>query len=197
MKRYDEGYFERWYADPAIRSGAWLRRRVGLAVALAEFVLDRPVRSVLDIGCGTGRWRAAVRRLRPRARWVGVESSEWVLAHHGRRLGLVSGGFGELATLPLAGPFDLVICADVLHYLQPAELDAGLPALAALTGGVAWLETYARGDAIDGDLEGFQRRPGAWYRSRFEAAGLVQVGPQAWVPAGTMRGLTALERVPG
>ena len=53
-KQYDRDYFERWYRDPALRreaigGRARLERKVALAVATAEYWLERPIRSVLDI----------------------------------------------------------------------------------------------------------------------------------------------------
>ncbi len=193
-KHYDAAYYRRWYADAGVADPGWLARRAALAVALAEFVLGRRIRSALDVGAGTGRWRAALRRLRPRLRYAGVESSAWAVRRHGRRRGLVAGRFGELGALDLGGPFDLVICADVLHYVGAAELRTGLPALAALTGGAAWLETYVRGDPVAGDLAGWHARPAGFYRRAFAGAGLRPLAPHAWVPASRFDELTALER---
>lgn len=195
-KRYDAAYFRRWYADPGVSDPGWLARRAGLALALAEFVLGRRVRTALDVGAGTGRWRGALRRLRPAIRYTGVEASEWAVRRHGRRRGLVAGRFGELGELDLGGPFDLVVCSDVLHYLDAAELHAGLPALAALTGGVAWLETYVRGDPVDGDLAGWHPRSAGFYRRAFAGAGLRQLAPHAWVRSARLAGFAALE-LPG
>jgi SAM-dependent methyltransferase len=194
-KRYDAAYYRRWYADAGVADPGWLARRAALAVALAEFVLGRRIRTALDVGAGTGRWGAALRRLRPAIRYAGVEASAWAVRRHGRRRGLVPGRFGELGTLGLGGPFDLVVCSDVLHYLGAAELRAGLPALAALTGGAAWLETYVRGDPVDGDLAGWHARPAGFYRRAFTRAGYRQLAPHAWVPAARFAELTALERL--
>lgn len=195
-KRYDAGYFRHWYADPGVADPAWLARRAGLAVAVAEFVLGRRVRTVLDVGAGTARWRAALRRTRPAIRYIGVERSAWAVRRHGRRRGLVAGRFGDLAALDLGDPFDLVVCCDVLHYVGAAELRAGLPALAALTGGAAWLETYVRGDPVAGDLAGWHARPAGFYRRMFADAGLRQLAPHAWVPADRLAEFAALE-LPG
>ena len=192
-KRYDAAYFRRWYADAGVADPGWLARRSALAVALAEFVLGRRIRTALDVGAGTGRWGAALRRLRPAIRYTGVEASAWAVRRHGRRRGLVPGRFGDLGALDLGGPFDLVICADVLHYVGAAELRAGLPALAGLTGGAAWLETYVRGDPVAGDLAGWHARPAGFYRRAFAGAGLRQVAPHAWVPEARLPDLTALE----
>ena len=59
-KVYDRAYFERWYRDPrhSVIQRDLLARRVQLAIAAAEYVLERPVRNVLDIGCGEAPWRA-------------------------------------------------------------------------------------------------------------------------------------------
>src|SRR5687768_10367650 len=75
-KQYDQAYFERWYRDPAkkdhaVGSTARLARKVALAVATAEYHLERPIRTVLDIGCGEGAWRAPLLKLRPKASYLG------------------------------------------------------------------------------------------------------------------------------
>jgi SAM-dependent methyltransferase len=194
-KSYDRAYFDRWYRRPKsrIESGAALRRRVALAVALAERHLERPIRSALDVGCGEGRWRAELLRLRPRLRYRGVDPSPYVVERFGARRGLVLGSFGDLPRLGLGGPFDLVVCADVLHYLSDTELERGLPALAALVGGLAWLETLCREDEVEGDLRGLILRPARDYRRRCRSVGLVHVGGHGWLPATSSEKLAALE----
>jgi len=53
MKAYDRGYFERGTTTPTSHPVARpLERKVALAVAAAEFVLGRRIRSALDVGCG-------------------------------------------------------------------------------------------------------------------------------------------------
>jgi SAM-dependent methyltransferase len=181
-KSYDRAYFDRWYrGSRRLESPAALRRRVAMAVAIAERFLERPLASALDIGCGEGRWRAELVRLRPRLRYVGVEPSEYAVARFGRRRGLVRGGWADLAALDLCGPFDLVICADVLHYLDDGEIDCGLPALVGLTGGVAYLELLTSAEEVEGDRRRLFLRPPAFYAERFRRAGLTGVGCHAWL----------------
>ena len=184
-KSYDRAYFDRWYRSRRhrIESAAALRRRVALAVALAEQLLERPVRTVLDVGCGEGRWRGELRRLRPSVRYVGVDSSPYVVKRFGARRDLRLGTFAGLAAVETGGPFDLVVCADVLHYLSDRELAAGLPALVARTAGLAWLETLCLEDEVEGDRRGLVLRPAAEYRRRFRRAGLVPAGSHGWLPA--------------
>lgn len=198
-KQYDRHYFERWYRDPALKDAAIggrarLERKVALAVATAEYHLERPLRSVLDVGCGEGAWRAPLLRLRPRARYLGFDSSEYAIARHGRRRQLHLARFGDFQHLRPCAPVDLLVCSDVMHYLDARELDRGLPGLAELCGGVAFLETFTREDGIDGDTEGFRRRPARFYRQRFEAVGFTALGSHLWLSPALAGATTALER---
>ena len=63
-KHYDQAYFQRWYRREDIGGSARLARKVAMAVAMAEYYLERPIRSVLDVGCGEGAWRAPLLKLR-------------------------------------------------------------------------------------------------------------------------------------
>jgi SAM-dependent methyltransferase len=195
-KRYDAAYFERWYRRSAVGVGQreFVARKVALALSAAEFVLGRRARRVLDVGCGEGAWRAHLRRLRPAIEYLGIDSSAYAVARYGRRRNLRLGALHDLAGMRLRGPYDLVVCADVLHYVSTAEARAGLAALAPLVGGVAFLEAFTSADRIEGDRAGFQRRPPAAYRRLFAAAGLVPVGLHLYVRSATLPQLVALER---
>ena len=178
VKRYDREYFDRWYRDPrhAVVHRGVLARRVQLAVAAAEYLLERPIRSVLDVGCGEAPWRALLMRVRPGMRYVGVDSSRYAVQRFGRTRGIRLGTVGELGRMKLGGPFDLVVCSDVLHYVGTAELERGLFALQRLVGGVAFFELFTKEDATIGDDVGFQPRAAATYRRLFRAAGFTPLG---------------------
>lgn len=196
-KQYDDAYFQHWYREAreaGIGGAARLARKVALAVATAEYHLERPIRSVLDIGCGEGAWRAPLRKLRPGARYMGFDSSAYAVERFGARRNLHLARFGDFEHLRPCAPVDLVVCSDVLHYLDTRELDRGLAGLAALCGGVAFLETFAREDEIDGDTHGFKRRPARFYRERFAALGLTALGSHLYLAPGLQEGLVALER---
>ncbi len=192
-KTYDRDYFDRWYRGGGIGGRQRLARKVALAVATAEYHLERPLRTVLDIGCGEGAWRAPLLKLRPAAQYLGFDSSEYAIARHGRRRNLHFARFGDFASLRPCPPADLVVCSDVLHYLEAREIDRGLPGLVELCGGVAFLETFAREDEAEGDDHDFRRRPGHFYRQRFEAAGLRALGSHCWLAPALAAGATALE----
>jgi SAM-dependent methyltransferase len=195
-KRYDRAYFDRWYRHPRTRmwTPAAVARKVRMVVALTEQLLGRPIRSVLDVGCGEGAWQPILARLRPGVRYVGVDSSAYAVARYGRRRHLRLGTFGNLKALRLRGRFDLVVCCDVLHYLPDAEVASGLRALRALARGPAYLEAYAAEDAVEGDDRGFHRRPATRYRALFHRAGFVPCGMHCYVTAEAAQDLTALER---
>jgi SAM-dependent methyltransferase len=185
VKNYDRAYFDRWYRDPKLRvaTAAAVARKVHLVVSVAEALLQRRIRSVLDVGCGEGTWRAPLKKMRPAIRYVGVDSSEYVIARFGKRRGIRAGTFGGLGEIEraLRGPFDLIVCCDVLQYVPASELKSGLRSIAKLLGGVAYLEAYTSGDSIEGDRRGWHLRTAAGYQRAFGGAGLTSVGMHCWV----------------
>jgi SAM-dependent methyltransferase len=196
-KRYDQSYFERWYHDPSRRviPPALVARKARMVMGIAEALLDRPVRSVLDVGCGEGSWRAHLRRLRPGLRYTGVESSDYAVRRFGAARGIVRGTFGTLGALALKGPFDLIVVCDVLHYVPDEEIGPGLAGIAALLGGVAYLEAYTTADAVDGDSRAWSHREPSQYRRAFRRVGLIPVGMHCYVGARLAERTAALERV--
>ena len=195
-KTYDRAYFDRWYRNGGIGGSARLARKVALAVATAEYHLERQIRSVLDIGCGEGAWRAPLLKLRPKAAYLGFDASEYAIARHGRRRGLHLARFADFECLRPCPPADLLVCSDVLHYLPTRELERGLPALAELCGGVAFIEAFAREDEAVGDDHEFKSRPAAFYTSRLRALGLQPLGSHCWLSPGRVAAASALE-LPG
>src|SRR5690606_13396164 len=147
----------------------------------AEYHLERPIRSVLDIGCGEGAWRAPLRKLRPKVDYIGFDASEYAVSRFGRSRNLHLARFADFEYLRPCGPADLLVCSDVLHYLPTRELERGMPALADLCGGVAFIETFAREDQAVGDEDEFKSRPARFYRERLNATGLRVLGSHCWL----------------
>ena len=195
-KRYDAAYFERWYGDRRARAShrALVGRKAALAVAAAEHLLERPARSALDVGCGEAPWRSALLRLRPRLRYVGVDPSEWAAERWGRSRGVLHGGLDDLGRLPVRGPFDVVVCSDVLHYVGDAEARRGIGMLAGLSAGVVWIEAFTSADDFEGDVAGFVPRDAAFYRRAARRAGLVPLGLWCWASPPIAHRVAALER---
>jgi SAM-dependent methyltransferase len=196
--RFDRGYFDKWYRDPrhAVSSRQVLARKVALAVAVAEYYLCRPLRDVLDVGCGEGVWRKPLLALRPELDYLGLDSSEYAVARYGRSRNIRLATFGQLGELRFDRTFDLIVCSDVIHYVASAELRRGLRGIAEMLDGVAFLELFTSVDAPDGDKHGFLARSPQWYRGAFAEAGLIACGSHCYVGPRLGGGLSALEHYP-
>lgn len=193
-KVYDRAYFERWYHRRGTRVNEpdEIRRKVALAVTTAEYFLGRELRTVLDIGCGEGAWRTHLKALRPRVAYLGYDSSDYAVDRFGKTRNIRKAAFADLPRLRLK-PHDLVVCADVLHYVPDDELRAGVGALAAAVNGVAWLEVLTREDDIVGDLDAFFRRPASLYRRLFAAHDLTFIGHYTWLGPSYRHAVAGLE----
>jgi SAM-dependent methyltransferase len=192
MKAYDRAYFERWYRDPADRvsTRASLERKVRLALSVAEFLVGRPVRSVLDVGCGEASWQPVIKRLRPDAYYLGVDSSAYVLQRYGAARNIRYGTLGSLGTLGLDRGIDLIVCADVVQYVATSDLERGLRTIRRLLGGIAYIEAFTTEDAMEGDHVDWHERSAAVYRRLFRNAGLRPCGPYCFANADELNATT-------
>jgi SAM-dependent methyltransferase len=192
-KHYDEGYFDRWYRREGFGSKARLERKMRYALNSAEYLLERPVRRVLDIGCGEAPWRAALLRARPRLRYTGIDPSEYAVARYGTSRNIRRGGFADAGDQRDDGPFDLIVCADVVLYVDDGDLKRGLRAIGEMLHGVAYIEVFTANDNIEGDLSLFHRRRPDTYRRWFAEAGLTHIGPHLYVGAALLPRLADFE----
>jgi SAM-dependent methyltransferase len=192
-KVYDRDYFDTWYRRRDLGGPAALARKVALAVATAEYHLGRPLKSVLDVGCGEGAWRAPLLKLRPGLNYMGLDSSDYAIDRYGASRNLHWMPFGDLAAVGFSRPVDLLVCSDVMHYLSDEELQRGLKEFTRLCHGVAFLEVFAEGDEIIGDLKELHRRPAAWYRKAFDKAGFTAIGSHLYLSEALAHRATALE----
>ena len=96
--RFDREYYRRFYFDgrTAVTSRAEMRARARLIAAYADHI-GLPVRRMLDAGCGIGLLRAPLQRAFPRARYTGLEFSEYLC----QPLRLDAGLAGRLARRPV------------------------------------------------------------------------------------------------
>ncbi len=193
---YDRSYFDRWYRSPKSRvyAPAEVERRVAFVIAGAEFLIERPVRSVLDLCCGEGDWQPLVARIRPRARYVGVDASAYAVGRFGARRNLRLGRFGELDRVGLNGPFDLIVCSGALYYIDGAELGPGLRTIAGLLGGAAFLEIFTDRDDLVGDTVSMFPRSLTWWMRCLHEVGLHYAGLHFWVGAERAADLMEFER---
>ena len=180
--RFDQAYYQRFYFDPrtAVTSRAEMRARARLIGAFTAHI-GLPVRRILDAGCGTGLLRAPLRRALPKAAYVGLEVSEYLC----RRYGWQS---GRLQDYRPETPFDLVICYDVLQYLEAREAAGALANFARLCRGVLYFSALTRRDwQINCDRSRTDSevhlRTGEWYRTRLRRH-FREVGAGFWLRRG-------------
>ena len=164
---YDQAYFDKWYRHPKhrVKSTLDIERQLRFVVSATEYILERPVTKVLDVGAGEGTWGQMLKRIRPRASYYGVDPSEYAVNRFGKRRSIRLGGFGNVGELGLPDDFDLVLCCGVMNYVSPGDLAAGLKALTHLTVGTAYFEIFSSADSATGDFtRSAARSPSAWRR---------------------------------
>ena len=195
MKFYDRSYFDRWYRDPddRVATRESLERKVRMVISLTEFLIGRRIRSVLDIGCGEAAWYPIIKRLRPQARYIGVDSSDYALERFGVSRNIRRGTLATLGEMRLPKRIDMIVCADVLQYAPDAEIVRGLRAIRQLVGGVAYIEAFVTDDNMEGDRVGWHERTAAEYTRFFRDARLTQCGPYAFVSLDELDSLNRFE----
>jgi len=136
---FGEEFFARYYGDPATRvaDAGDAARLVGLIAGVVDYV-ELPVRRILDAGCGIGLLKAPLRRRFPRASYEGLEISPFLCGKFGWHQ-------GSLADFR-APPYDLVVCHDVLQYLDDASAARALANLARLARGALYFSVLTRRD---------------------------------------------------
>ena len=194
VARFDQRYFDHWYRDEGFGSTTRLDRKVDYAIAAAEYLLDRPVARVLDVGCGEGWWQPALRSRRHDASYLGIDPSQYAIERYGKERNLRLGRLADLAALlDGEGTFDLVVCVDVFGYVGDAEAREGLATIARYLEGVALLEIYVAGDDIVGDLDDYRWRRPETFEQWFDAAGLRRIGPHLYTVKSVTQDLTHFE----
>ena len=181
--RYDRAYFDRWYRDPKtrVKSSAAIRRKAALALSVAEYYLERPARTVLDVGCGEGNWFPALRSLRKGIQYTGVDASSYAVGRYGKSRNVRLGTFDTLEEIGLAMSYDLIVCSDTLFYLPLQELKAGIISLAARSAGVAFLELYTGEDSLVGDFPKEDLQSADFYRRLLKKHGFLSVGSHCYL----------------
>ncbi len=137
--RFDAAYYRRYYEDPRTRvaSREDTARLARFVCAYLEHLGVAP-KTALDLGCGLGYWRDALRAIRPTIGYRGVELSEPIARAH---------GFEHGSVVDYAGPgADLVICQGVLQYLGAKDARRAIETLARTTKKALYLEVLTRED---------------------------------------------------
>ena len=120
------------------------------------------VNSVIDIGCGLGQWRDAVKQHWPEASYHGIEVSEHACQRYGWE-------HASVVDYEPTAPVDLVICSDVLQYLDDENAIASIGNLARMCTGALFFAVLTLDDWLHHcDQEHTDSlaylRSGDWYR---------------------------------
>jgi len=176
---FDRDYYRKYYYNPdtavTTREEMWARAR--LIGAYSEHV-GLPVRRLLDAGCGTGLLRAPLKRYFPRATYTGIETSDYLCGRYGWEQ-------AQIETYKSPAPFDLVVCYDVLQYLDSAAATRAISNLARLCRGVLYFTALTRADwerncdrtRTDSNVH---LRSARWYRARLQG-GFREAGAGFWL----------------
>ena len=162
---FDSAYFRKYYFDKATRvtTAAEMRGRAQLIAAILRHA-GIPVRSILDAGCGIGLLREPFAAVLPRARYKGLEASEYLCARY-RWIK------GSVVDFEPRSASDLVVCYDVLQYLDDHDAARAVANFARLTRAALYVSALTREDwraNCDRTLtdRAVHLRSGDWYRRR-------------------------------
>ena len=176
---FDSAYFRKYYFSKVTRvtTPAEMRERAQLIAAILRHA-GIPVRTILDAGCGIGLLRKAFSAAMPGARYSGLETSDYLC----NRYQWIKGSVVDFA--PRASS-DLVVCYDVLQYLNDRDAARALANLAKLTGAALYVSALTREDwRANCDRRRTDRavhlRAGDWYRRRLRR-GFNYLGFGVWL----------------
>lgn len=161
---FGQAYFERYYANRETRvsTPADSARICRFIAAYAEMIECR-VTHVLDVGAGTGRFRRPLMKLLRDARYTGIDVSEYACAKY---------GWQHRSIVDLErGSFDLVLCHDVLQYLDNRLAERAIERLGERCRGLLYFSALTSEDweqNCDQSLtdRAVHVRKTRWYRQR-------------------------------
>jgi len=181
-ERFGRAYYQRFYrnAHSSVTSQAEMTARANLIAAYVKHI-DCPVGSILDAGCGLGLMRTALLRTLPGATYVGLEYSEYLCEKYGWLN-------GSIADYRPRQPFDLVVCYDVLQYLDVVSATKAMRYFANLCRGVLFFSALTRRDWRENADQrrtdpAVTMRTAEWYRSRLRRH-FRQIGAGFWIRRG-------------
>jgi 2-polyprenyl-3-methyl-5-hydroxy-6-metoxy-1,4-benzoquinol methylase len=180
---FDREYYRRYYYDPrtAVTTRGEMQARARLIAAFAGHI-GLPVRRLLDAGCGTGLLRTPLKRLLPKAEYVCLETSAYLCDRYGWAQ-------GRIEEYRATAAFDLVVCYDVLQYLDSRAAARALSNFGRLCRGALYFSALTRRDwrwncdpaRTDSNVH---LRAANWYRLRLRRS-FREVGAGFWLRRGS------------
>ena len=161
MDKFDQAYYARYYGDPDTRAVSPAEQTTQMHF-IASYLryLQIPIRSGVDIGCGMGQMLAACQQEFPDATWQGAEYSKYLC----QKYGWLQGSVVDIKLKPV----DLVICSDVLGYLNKNDCKRAIKNLARIAKQALYLTVLTSDDLeiCDQDITDMSQklRPAQWYK---------------------------------
>ena len=171
--KFDKAYYDKFYRDPDTRavSPTSAKHQAEFIAAYLTY-LELRVHRFIDVGCGVGNVLRALARVYPRAAGTGVEYSNYLCERYGWAP-------GSVIDYKPAKPADLVICNDVLGYLDDATCEIAIQNLAEMTTGALFLGVLTEEDLAICDRQRTDNqqiiRSSAWYQQHLSRS-FVNVG---------------------
>ena len=137
---FDARYFRKYYESR--RSRVYGAEQVAdLAQGVTGFVrwFGGSLESVLDVGAGTGLWKAWFAEHLPETAYRSVDLSEYACATYGHER-------RDISRWRAREKFDLVVCQGVLPYLDDEACERAIGNLAAMCRGFLYLEAITARD---------------------------------------------------
>ncbi len=195
-RSFDRAFFTRYYHAPrtAVASFDDVMKRARFVTSYLDH-LQLDIARVLDAGCGTGLWQRALKRIDRDIEYVGIDPSEYACTRYGWTCTTIDAYSSRKK-------FDLVVCQDVLQYVDDATVARSFDAVARVCRGALYFDVPTRDD-IDDRLLDMKRtdrsihiRTAKWYRARL-ARDFVNVGGGVFLRRGAKALALALERCDG
>lgn len=122
-------WFENMFEDVGEEGDRWGHRwrgsqkfRYDFYIEILESILTKKKIKILDIGCALGDFTKKVWQLNPENEIFGMDISENAIAKVYKEYPDIKFKVGSLPALSFNGSsFDLILCLEVLHYLNPVD----------------------------------------------------------------------------
>ena len=169
---FDTRYYRRYYENnrTSVVTRAEAKAEVAFVLAFCKHI-GLEITRFADIGAGTGWWAKEFRR-QHKSRCVieTFDSSEIAAARYGHQ---------RVSADKVGGPpADLVVCRDVLRYMDDPTARTAIRRLARKCRGVLYLHVVTSDDDVDekaSDMTGYFR-PARWYLRELEKSGFRNAG---------------------
>lgn len=168
---FDASYYKRYYEarSTSVVTPAEARAEVAFVLAFCAHA-KLEIKRFTDVGAGTGWWAREFRKQQPHGLIETFDASKVAADKYGHRLARVE---------KLSGPqADLVVCRDVLRYLDDGAAKEAIKRLGVKCRGVLYLHVLTRDDDVDekmSDMTG-KLRSAKWYLRQLATAGFRNAG---------------------